>query len=355
MAIGLGALPAAVAFIIAHGAYKGLLFIGTSKFHSISDDSSLSGLKQTISHQLSKTQIAFVPIFFIIALLALSGIPPLSGWIVKDKALSAAFMDNTALYILGAVAGFMTSLYAGRLFWMIFQNQIKAAWPNRSDFGKPVFWAMIVLTLFLLSTSAFISPDIANWWSTVIIESPGYGPIIWIAIITGILAFLGLGIARHWQLKERLEPFSVAYLPQGMIRSFRQWFGLYNLFDFLTKTVFELGRKLAYFDAYVLDKSINNLASSRYSVKNLSAKLAYFDTYVWDKFVDSTASFTLLLSEWTAKEGEKGIDLSVNSLSGLIARIGRRARLPQNGLLHNYYAQAVVIISVFIFFILWLI
>jgi len=325
MAIGLGALPTAVGFIIAHAAYKGLLFLGASKFQSFPDESSPEGLNHLLSHESKRMKTAFVPILFTIALLALSGIPPLSGWIVKDKALSAAFVKSPGLFIVGTIAGFMTSLYAGRLFWIIFQNQKKPAWPNKSDFRKPVFWAMVVLTLFMLSTTVLIFPGIASWWATVIIGSSGSGPIIWIAVFTGILAFLGLGIVRSWQSKKTLEPFTVPYFPQAMVRNLRRWLGLFELLDHFKAVIFGLCRRLAYFDTYVLDKFTNNLAT-----------------------------LTLSIAKWTANEVENSIDITVASLSGMVSKSGKWAKIPQTGLLHNYYAQAVMVIGIFIFFILWL-
>jgi NADH-quinone oxidoreductase subunit L len=60
---------------------------------------------------------------FLIATLAISGIPPLSGFFSKDEILANAFADNVALWIVAAFTSLLTVFYMFRLLFLTFKGQ----------------------------------------------------------------------------------------------------------------------------------------------------------------------------------------------------------------------------------------
>jgi len=87
LGLGAGAYTAAVFHVMTHAFFKALLFLGAgSVIHALSgeqDMRNMGGLKK------------FMPvthITFLIACLAIAGVPPLSGFFSKDEILAAAMV-----------------------------------------------------------------------------------------------------------------------------------------------------------------------------------------------------------------------------------------------------------------------
>ena len=110
LACGLGAYQAAVFMVIAHACYKGTLFLGAgSVIHGNRDNQDLrvmGGLRKFMP---------FTAFAFIVAWLAISGIPPLSGFFAKDEIISDAFYtQDYALWIVAVAAAALTGFYMTR-------------------------------------------------------------------------------------------------------------------------------------------------------------------------------------------------------------------------------------------------
>ena len=115
LAIGLGAYNIAVFHVITHAFFKACLFLGSGSvihaMHGEQDMRNMGSLKK------------FMPITFatmLIATLAISGIPPFSGFFSKDEILMTAFHNNIPLWILASVASIMTAFYMFRLMYLTF-------------------------------------------------------------------------------------------------------------------------------------------------------------------------------------------------------------------------------------------
>jgi hypothetical protein len=78
----------------------------------------------------------------------------------------------------------------------------------------------------------------------------------------------------------------------------------------------------------------------------LAHGLARFDDRVLDRFVEAAARATQWLARGLAGFDLARVDGAVEGLAGGVRRLGRLARSPQTGQLHQYYLQAVVILAV---------
>jgi NADH-quinone oxidoreductase subunit L len=116
LAAGVGAYSIAVFFVLMHAFYKATLFLGSGTVihgtHENQDIRTMGGLRK----YLPATTIAFV-----IATIAIAGVPPLAGFWAKDDALSGAFFGHDyVIYAIGLAAALLTGLYMTRETVLVF-------------------------------------------------------------------------------------------------------------------------------------------------------------------------------------------------------------------------------------------
>src|SRR5690606_37119682 len=121
LGLGVGAITGAFFHVLTHEFFKGLLFLGAgSVIHAMSDEQDMrrmGGLRK----QLPVTYVTML-----IGTVAISGIPPLSGFFSKDEILAHAFISNTALWILGVVGALLTSFYMFRMLFLTFFGKFRS-------------------------------------------------------------------------------------------------------------------------------------------------------------------------------------------------------------------------------------
>ena len=125
LACGVGAFSAGIFHLVTHAFFKALLFLGAgSVIHALAGEQDLrkmGGLRK----YLPATYVTFL-----IATLAISGVPLLSGFFSKDQILSAAFFSphgGNLLWLLGIVTTAMTAFYMFRLFFLTFTGRCRAS------------------------------------------------------------------------------------------------------------------------------------------------------------------------------------------------------------------------------------
>src|ERR1700730_2586375 len=115
LACGVGAFTAGVFHLMTHAFFKACLFLGSgSVIHSLSgeqDMRKMGGLWGKIP-TTAKT--------FVVASIAIAGIPPLAGFFSKDAILGHAFEHSPILWLLGFITAGMTAFYMFRLVNMTF-------------------------------------------------------------------------------------------------------------------------------------------------------------------------------------------------------------------------------------------
>jgi NADH-quinone oxidoreductase subunit L len=121
LALGVGAFSAGVFHLMTHAFFKALLFLGAgSVIHALSgeqDMRKMGGLWNTIPATSRP---------FLIATLAIAGMPPLAGFFSKDEILGHAFGRSAGvdrylgLWIVGLFTAGLTAFYMFRLLFMTF-------------------------------------------------------------------------------------------------------------------------------------------------------------------------------------------------------------------------------------------
>ena len=122
---GVGAYAAGIFHLMTHAFFKGLLFLGAgSVIHAMSgeqDMRQMGGLRK---------KIPFTFWTFMMASIAICGIPPFSGFFSKDEILWKAFQSpgvGHTIYYLLAFAAFLTAFYSFRLIFMTFYGESRAS------------------------------------------------------------------------------------------------------------------------------------------------------------------------------------------------------------------------------------
>ena len=145
MAVGLSGPTPAMFHLTTHAFFKALLFLGAGSvihgLHEEQDICKMGGLKK-------KMPVTFWT--FIIGTLALSGVPPFSGFYSKDSILAQALEEKS--YLLFGVAVFvaaLTTFYMFRLFFVAFLGEA------RNEKAKHAHESPKVMTLPLVVLAVF--------------------------------------------------------------------------------------------------------------------------------------------------------------------------------------------------------
>src|SRR5690606_7377962 len=141
-ALGMGAYVAAVFHVMTHAFFKALLFLGAGSvihgMHHEQDMTKMGGLKKL----MPTTHITML-----IGCIAISGIPPLSGFFSKDEMLLSMFLGNKAIYAIGFIVSVLTSFYMFRLYFMTFSGKLRKEEAHPHESPKTMTVPLIVLAV----------------------------------------------------------------------------------------------------------------------------------------------------------------------------------------------------------------
>lgn len=120
LGLGVGAYTGAVFHVMTHAFFKALLFLGAGSvihaMHHEQDIRKMGGLKK---------HMPITHITFLLACLAIAGIPPFSGFFSKDEILVAAYSANPVYYYVGLGGALMTAFYMFRLYSLTFLGSFR--------------------------------------------------------------------------------------------------------------------------------------------------------------------------------------------------------------------------------------
>ncbi len=133
LALGAGAFSAGIFHVMTHAFFKALLFLGAgSVIHSMHEQQDIrhyGGLKK------------YMPITygtFLVAAVAISGIPPLSGFFSKDEILWYSFTNlGMVFWLIGLITALMTAFYMFRLYFMTFEGKERFKISHHSSSKAP--------------------------------------------------------------------------------------------------------------------------------------------------------------------------------------------------------------------------
>ena len=243
--------------LFTHAMFKALLFLGAGCIiHAVHSNemSAMGGLRKymPITH-----------ITFLIACLAISGIPPFSGFFSKDEILTACFAYSPAMgWIMTAIAG-MTAFYMFRLYYGIFWGtENKQLHAEHTPHEAPLTMTVPLMVLALITIFcgwAF------NFGSYVSADGRDYQiHLDWSVAGTSIVvAIVAIALATFIYARDK-QP--VADKLASQFSSLHKWayhrFYMDEVYQFVTHRIIfaHISKPIAWFDRHVVDGFFNFLA-----------------------------------------------------------------------------------------------
>ena len=173
LGLGVGAFTGAVFHVTTHAFFKALLFLGAgSVIHAMSgeqDIRKMGGLKKSLP---------ITHLTFLIATIAISGIPPFSGFFSKDEILAHAYEHNKLYWFLGIVGSMLTAFYMFRLYFLTFGGSFRGTADQKHHLHEsPKSMTIPLVVLAVLSVVGGLI-GIPNGHMHVLhyFLKPGFGP-----------------------------------------------------------------------------------------------------------------------------------------------------------------------------------
>lgn len=312
VAAGTGSVAAGAGQLIAHAAVKSLAFVLAGALLTALGTKDLRALVG------AGRSWPAVGMFGAVGLLALAGAPPLSLWLTKDAALAGALSSSAALYGVGLAAAAVSAAYAGKALVVLLAPLPAAPEPGydseeRGSRNMPrrTVVAMVPLAVASVVLGVLAVPELSRRLAAggeppVAVPPPEL-------VVSGLLAAVVLGVAGWRYPAGRSRPLP---LPSALGQWAGGWLGL------------EPAARAVVVRPTLL----------------LAGAVASFD----DRFVDAGVRG----SAWLGRQGGRVVTVRVEvTLDGLVRavaagarRLGGLARRPQTGQVHQYYAQALVLL-----------
>jgi NADH-quinone oxidoreductase subunit L len=278
--LGVGAFVAAIFHLLAHGFFKGLLFLGSgSVIHAVHEEQDMNKMgalwrKIPITHWT-----------MLIGSIAIAGIPPLAGFWSKDEILGESFKNGFVwIWAIGIVVAVMTGFYMFRLMGKTFYGESHVdphVEPNIHESPKAMTVPLILLsipTIFLgLAIGVPPGSGLINQWlepvfagaeETLAIHHAEFelfgidGQLLIFGAGAGALGVaLGIWLFGFFRRREeyaRVERWTKRLQPLYNA-SFNKWW-----FDDLNDLIFvrfggQVARALWWFDVRVIDGTVNGI------------------------------------------------------------------------------------------------
>ncbi|HEV8309414.1 MAG TPA: NADH-quinone oxidoreductase subunit L [Methylomirabilota bacterium] len=309
VAVGVGAYAAGIYHLVTHAFFKALLFLGAgSVIHALAGEQDLRKMGG-LWRRLPQTRDVML-----VATIAISGIPPFSGFFSKDEILAGAwFAGRPAIFLLGLVGSALTAFYMWRLLLLTFFGASRVA----HEVGHHVHESPPVMTVPL-------------WILAILAAAAGLWGVPW-AEGTWIGHFLdpvlGRGPAQeavHHGPAWGLMAVSVLAALGGIVVA---WL-------FYIRGWADLGK------VGVPQNAAHRVLLHKYYVDELYEAL----------FVRPTVR----VAEWCAQAFDLGvIDAAVNGVAALVARAAAGLRRYQTGFVMNYALSMLIGVVALLGLLLW--
>ncbi|MCG9879790.1 MAG: NADH-quinone oxidoreductase subunit L [Bacteroidia bacterium] len=239
--------------LFTHAFFKSLLFLGAgSIIHYVHSNEmeDMGGLRK---------KMPLTHISFLIACLAISGIPPFAGFFSKEAILHAAYTSNKMVFFVGIITSFLTAFYMFRLYFTIFWSIPE--YPKTNEHGEGT-WSM-KLPLMVLTLASILVGFIpfSKYVNSNGIPVEGHLEIVF-SIGPVLLSIAGILLAAYWFKTANTKPQRLAISMGNAFVWVRNKFYIDQLYLYITKEiVFKyFGKTAAYIDKNLIDGFYLSLA-----------------------------------------------------------------------------------------------
>lgn len=310
LGLGVGAYSSAVFHVTTHAFFKALLFLGAgSVIHAMGGEQDI----RKMGGLSGKIKITFVTM--LLGTIAISGVPPFSGFFSKDEILAHTYEHSKILWLIGMIASMLTAFYMFRLLFLTFYGKFRGTHEQEHHLHE--------------------SPSSMTF------------PLIVLAILSVVGGLLGL--PEFWHLPnwmhDNLESVIIRKDPSILAHE-TEWF--------LMGLAVAGAGAVIYFTYLVYMKN-NVLPASKEEQMKPWQRLIY-NKYFVDEFYDATIRKPLdFLSTLFHKFMDiQVVDGIVNTIGNSVKAIGSVVRLVQTGNI-GFYVMSMAMGVVFIILLTFLI
>ncbi|TSD93777.1 NADH-quinone oxidoreductase subunit L [Skermania sp. ID1734] len=308
LAAGVGDVAGGTGQLVAHAATKSLLFLAAGAWLTALGTKNLSSLRG------AARRYPVVGWTFSVGALSLAGVPPLSLWVSKDGVLAAAAQQSQPLYVIGFAAAVLGAVYAGRalvLVWLPEASDAASGFDVEEKGTRRVkarqWLPLVALAASAAGLGALALPAVHF---SVVGGAAATGATRGELALSGLVAVAAVAVTavvvRRW-----------GDVPSVSVSVLAGWLGLQHGVRIL-----------------IVAPTLRTAAA-----------LARFDDAVLDRGVWALAQEGITAARWTARV-EPVIDGLVIAVAAGARDLAGWARRPQTGQVHQYYAQAVVVMVV---------
>ncbi len=323
LGVGVGAYSAGIFHVMTHAFFKALLFLGAgSVIHALHHEQDIRNMGGLLK------KIPITGWTFIIAWLAIAGIPPFAGFFSKDEILwKAISIENpiihwlpTFYYTLGIITAMLTAFYMTRLVILTFLGSYRGNHHHKEDHSH----------------------------HHEIKEYPVmYIPLILLAFFSIVAGFVGVphALGGHNYIEEYLS--SVVVVPEGHNVSYEIEIPL-MIFSILLATI---GILIAFTIFLWKDYLSNTIEKQFYKIKYILENKYFVDEIYEAIFLKPIRKFADIISFKTVDFFI--IDGFVNNLGPFLYSVGNKLKIVHNGKIQTYllwiYFGFVLLIYLFLF------
>ncbi len=253
---GMGAYSAAIFLLVAHAFFKALLFLGAgSVMHALPGDEVDMMKMGALRRAMPITAATWV-----VAWLAMVGIPPLSGFFAKDQVVASASQSGrVGLWYAALFGALLTAIYESRgTFLTFFGQQGYEGHPH--DPPPRMRAALILLAIGAASAGVlgistttgllpkFLAPVVGRTGEAV----SGPSEVV-LSIISVAIGLAGLGIAYFVYLSGRIDWIALRMRLAGPKRALMRGFFVNDVFS---GAVVAPAKMISAFAAFVFDRRV---------------------------------------------------------------------------------------------------
>ncbi len=313
LAVGVAAFSTGIFHLVTHAFFKALLFLGAgSVIHAVhsNDMKEMGGLKKYMPH----TYLTFMT-----AYLAISGIPPLSGFMSKDEILWATFNSHLsipglgkALWALGLFGAGLTAFYMTRLVALTFMGNFRGG-KEREDHlhESPRVMTFPLMALAVLSVvggaiglpAVTHLPNVLHDFLSSVLSSHGasghqvhsYGLELLLMLVSTGVAVTGIYVGWLFYVKRPELPGRMAARFDRMYQVLLNKYYMDEIYEAIfLRPVLQVVTLSGRFDLKTIDGAVN--ASSRLTAK-FSFLIGWEDLTIVDGAVNGLAR---IFKKWGA-------------------------------------------------------
>jgi len=254
----MGGYTAGLFHLFTHALFKALLFLCAGVVIHAVHTNELKGMGGLRRH------LPFTHAAFLVACLAIAGVPPFAGFFSKEAILLAAWEKSPVVYYVALATSALTAFYMFRLYFSIFHHKPADLHDHHGE-GGPAILGPLALLAVGSAVAGFV--PFGRYVSADRLPLEGEFHLAF-SIAPVAMAVAGIAVAWRMYGKANDGPARLAASLQALYRAAYRKFYIDEIYLFITKkVVFNLvGRPAAWFDRNVVDGLMNLLGDASVTV-----------------------------------------------------------------------------------------